>query len=300
MDILSWVSSILPTFGKKDVREKLRTISKKLTDIVKPSVELFREEIKERQLKSAYGKSFFKDIVGVLPSRLQGGDSPFSFVLGMAIDNAVKLLDQLEQYVTKNMGETIHIEGITYQKASVIRLIEMLDFFADYSNRHLSYLVASETNIEAFDKPDGNPFTPFALKYLQNNKLPYIQMLGLLLNDPKKIMTDINGIPEVIMTDAGVGEVPALAGGAADPLRLGAFPIVTSVFHWVGLRNVDYDIERYELAKKERRDIEMRLETLRQRRAGNQDAQAEVIIANYERELTLARAKVTTMEEKLR
>ncbi|MNG15650.1 hypothetical protein D3C84_994950 [compost metagenome] len=102
------------------------------------------------------------------------------------------------------------------------------------------------------------------------------------------------------MTDAGVGEVPALAGGAADPLRLGAFPIVSSVFHWVGLRNVDYDIECFELAKKERRDIEMRLETLRQRRAGNQDAQAEVIIGNYERELTLARAKVTAMEEKLR
>lgn len=300
MDILSYLSNMLPTFGKKDVREKLRTISKKLTDIVKPSLELFRDTLKERALKSAFGKVFIKELLSVLPSRLQAGDAPFSYVLSLAIDNAVKLLDLLEQYIGKNMGESIHIEGMTYQKASVIRLIELLDFFTDYSNRNLSYLVASETNIEAFDRPDGNPFTPAALNYLRNNKVVYIQLIGLLLNDPKKILADIEKIPEIVMTDAGVGEVPALAGAAADPLRLGAFQCFSGIFHWVGLRMVDWEIERYEVAKKEKRDIELRLETLRQRRAGNQDAQAEAIIQAYERELILSRDKISKMEEKLK
>jgi hypothetical protein len=300
MDILSYISAMLPSFGKKDVREKLRTIMKKLTDIVKPSADLFREVIKEKALKSAYAKSFIKDVVGVLPSRLQSGEAPFSYVLGQALDNAIKLIDLIEQYVGKNMGENIHIEGMTYQKGSIVRLIELLDFFTDYTNRNLSFLVASETNIEAFDRVDGNPFTPAALNYLKNNKVAYIQMLGLLLNDPKKIISDIEKIPEVVMTDAGVGEVPALTGAAADPLRLGAFQVFSGVFHWVGLRMVDWEIERYEVAKKEKRDIEMRLETLIQRRNGNQDAQAEAIIQAYERELILSRSKLATMEEKLK
>lgn len=301
MSIATFLRDLLPTFGKKDVVSKIRTISKKLNDIVRPALELVVESIGERTYKSAYGKEFMKNVLPYLPGRLRNDPLGYSKVSMIAITNATKLLELLEQYVGKNVGDQIHVEGLTYQKASVIRLIEIIDFFTDYTSRHLSYLVASETNLEAFGRPDGNPYTPAALRYLTQNRGSYVRVLDLLNGDPKKILADIENIPEVTMSEAAIGEVPALAGGAAaDPLHLNAIPIVSDIFHWVGIRKVDWEVDRYECAKKEKQDVEMRLECLRNKRSGLQDAQAEAIIDGYTRELTLLRASITEMEAKVK
>lgn len=300
MNILSFIRNLLPSFGKKDIREKLRIISRKITDVIQPSLEMFGEQLNEKTLKSAYGKGFMKDVMGMIPQRLRSVDHPYAMVLGVALTNGQRLVEQIEAYIGKNMGETIYVEGMSYQKASVIRLIELLDFFTDYAHRQLGYLVASETNIEAFDRPDGNPYTRAELMFLQSNQASFLRLMELFNGDPKKIMSVIENIPEVLMSDTEVGEVPALAGAAADPLQLGSIPGVSHIFHWVGLRMVDWDIERYEAALKTKRDIDLRLESLRQRRAGNLDAQTETIIDNYQRELTLARAKIARFEEKVR
>lgn len=300
MDITSFIRALLPSFGKKDVREKLRIIARKITDLVQPSLELYLEAINEKALKSAYGKNFLKDVLAIIPPRMRTIDKPYGTVLYAALLNASKLIDQLELYIGKNLSETVAVEGLTYQKASVIRLIELLDFFADYSGRQLAYLIASETNIEAFDRPDGKPFNQAELNYITNNQAAFFRMLEMLNGDPKKIMTAIEGIPEVIMSDAAVSEVPALAGASADPLLLGSIPGISHIFHWVGLRRVDWDVECYEALQKSKRSNELRLESLRMRRSGNMDAQAESVIEGYERQLVLIRAKIAGYEEQSR
>lgn len=300
MDIVNFIRDMLPSFTKKDVREKLRIIARKISDVIQPSLELIAQEINEASVKSAYAKGFLKDFLAMLPPRLRNGQNPYFTILNVALNNASKLVEHLDNYVGKNLPETVNIEGLTYQKGSVLRLIELLDFFTDYASRQLAYLIASETNIEAFDRPDGKPYTQAELNYINNNLGAYLKMLDLLYNDPKKLMTQIESIPEIIMGDTPVGEVPALAGAAADPLYLGSIPGISNAFHWVGLRKVDYDIERYEKALKEKRDIANRLESLRMKRSGNPDAQAEAIIDGYERELTLVRAKIARYEEMAR
>lgn len=300
MTIQSFISGLLPSFGKRDVLAKIRNISKKLTDLVRPAVEVVAENLDEQNFKSAYGKAFMKSFTDVLPSRMKNDPKAFFKVVGVALDNGQKLLDLLEQYVGKNVGETIHVEGMTYQKASVIRLIELVDFFVDYTSRHLSFLVASETSIEAFKRPDGNPFTPAALRFLNDNRGNYIRVLNLLNGDPKAILANVEKIPEIVMAGTEVAEVPALAGSAADPLQLNAIPLISGLFHWAGLRLVDWEIERFEAAKRERNDIEMRLEYLRTSRTGQPDAQAEAIIDSYQRELTLIRDKIAKLEERTR
>jgi len=300
MDIAAFIRNLLPTFGKKDVREKLRIISRKISDIVQPCLELFLTSIDEKSLVSAYGIKFKRDLLAILPPRLRNVDKPYGMVLTAAMSNASKLVDLLETYITKNLSETINIEGMTYQKASVIRLIELLDFTVDYAGRQLAYLVASETNVVAFERPDGKPYTQAEMNYILNNQATYFRMLDLLNGDPKKTFSTIESIPEIVMGDMAIGEVPALAGASADPLLLGAIPGISNIFHWVGIRVVDYEVERYECALKQKRDIELRLESLKQRRLGNLDAQTESIIEGYERELTLSRAKIARFEEKAR
>jgi hypothetical protein len=302
MSILSFIANLIPSFGRKDVKGKIKIIAKKLMDHVLPSLKLVEQDLNPAAFKTTYARDFHKDLASVLPPGLRNAPGVAYFKLtAIAVEHARKLLDLLDQYVDKNVNDQIHVEGITYQKASILRLIDLLDFFAEYSSRHLSFLVASETNIEAFGLGDGNPFTPNDLKYLTSNRGSYLRLLNLLNGDPKKVLGDIEKIPEILVAETDMSAVPALAGAASDPLQLNAIPIISGLFYYQGIRSTDWDIEKFECMKSDARLIELRLEALRNRRSrGAPDAQEETIIHGYEGELTLARQRIKTMEEKLR
>lgn len=296
MNILDAIKRLLPSFGRKDVREKIRVISSKLMEIVIPMLAMYSEGLKDKELKSSFGKVFIAKLLQFLPSNVGSGNAPYVKVLTACNANLVKLLDQLSDYVGKHMLDQIHIEGITYQKATVLRLIELADFFVDYTSRHLQVLVAYETDMTAFGKGDLPSTTKAERNYLLDNRNAYFQLIELFYEDPKTILAKVMNIPEVLVVDTEVGDVPALTGGAADPLQLGIIPGVSRVFHWIGIRKVDWEIERYERAKKEKRSIELRLEALRQKMAGMVDARTEAIIDGYERELIMVRDNISRME----
>lgn len=293
--IIDALKGILPSFGRKDVREKIRVIASKLLEIVAPSLTLYKESFNDASLHSAYGRDFMQALLRFLPSSFGNRNAPFVRVMEVTQANLTRLLDQLSEFVGSHMPDAIHIEGITYQKGTVLRLIELADFYVDYTSRHLAALVAAETNIEAFGKADSFPYTKAEQKYLLDHRNDYFKVLELFFEDPKTIMAKIQHIPEVLMSETDPASVPALAGAAADPLRLGIIPVISDIFHWVGIRKVDWEIERYERAKKEKRAIELRLEALRQKRGGAVDARNEAIIDGYERELVLVREKIARM-----
>lgn len=299
MDIPAFLRNILPSFSRNDVLDKIRNIGQKIAKIVRPSYDLTIETIDEANFKSNFSKSVAKDFQTALPVNMKSERKPVTRFLPKALANAQILLDLLEQYVGKNITANVHIEGVSYQKATVLRLIELLDFFADYSIRHLSYAVASETNIEDYGRPDGLAFTPDELRFLENNRGAWIKLMSILQEDPKGSIKKIAEIPEIILGDMDIASVPALAGASADPLHLGLIPVASNIFRWVGLRVAHWEVDRYERALQEKRVIELRLESRRMRLAGNPDAATEAIVANYENELVHIRDKIKDMERKM-
>lgn len=294
MSIVNVLNELTPSFGKKDVREKINVIGSKINEIAIPMIENLIQDLDESNLKSAYGKKLSGLAKGIHEK------SPYLTHAKRGLESASKLVDLLQDFSGKHLGADIRVEGLTYQKANFIRLVELLDFFVDYSIRQMTTLVACETNIEAFNRPDGNPFTQAELRYLETNQSAWFRVAELLHSDPKVIIAKIEKVPEVLLADGDPAQIPALAGGNADPMRMGFIPGVSHIFHWLGMRKVDWELSRYDRAMKEKRDVELRLEALRQRRSGNVDARTESIILNYEKELTLLRAKIADMEEKVR
>jgi len=298
MNIVEFLKNIMPSFGKKDVREKIRVTISKITEIAQPAAEAAFDDLDERKPKSNYFKVFIRELLNESSASVRNHASPFKLVLMTALNNGQKLMTMIESYVDKNVPSTVHIEGTTYQTGSVLRLIELLDFLADYTLRNLNMIVASETEIEAFDKPDMNPSTPFELKYLLAHRDAYFKVMFLLAKDPKAIMAMINDLPEITMGDVDGSTMPALAGAQGDPLQLGIIPVVSTIFHKIGIVLVNYELDRYDRALKDKRVIEMRLESLRNRRNGNPDAAVETVIDGYDRELIVLRQKISDYEER--
>lgn len=294
MSILNFVNGLIPSFGKKDVREKINVIGSKINEIAIPMIDNLLQDLNEAELKSAYGKKLSQ------LARNPHEKAPYLSYTKRSLESASKLTDLLQDFSGKHLGADIRVEGLTYQKANFLRLIELLDFFVDYSIRQMTFLVASESNIEAFGHGDGNPFTQAELRFLDINQSAWFRVAELLQNDPKTIVAKIEKVPEVLLADGDPSQVPALAGGNADPLRMGFIPGVSHIFHWLGMRKVDWELARYDRAMKEKRDVELRLEALRQRRSGQIDARTESIITNYEKELTILRARIADMEDRAR
>lgn len=298
MKPLEFIRKLLPSFGKKDVREKLRTAIAKLTDIIGPTLENFGAVFQAGKFTSKFGQEFNAAFLKFVPSNVRNLRNPLLETIERAKDNAVKLGELLTDHSAKVLKDTIHVEGITYQTVSLLRLIEVLDFFGDYTSRFMLRLVTAESNVQYFNSPEQGELSKAEIDYLDANRAMYFRILELLYDDPRLIMGKLTSIPEIIVNQAG-GEampIPALQGGAGDPLELGVVPLLSGMFTAIGIRNVNREIERYERTKKESRAIQMRLEALNQGGRGAIDARTQSIIEGYERELVLVRAKLAQME----
>jgi len=297
MKALDFIRKLLPSFGKKDVRDKLRLAVSKLADVVGPALENFTSVFNAGKFSSKFGQEFNASFLKFVPSNIRNLRNPLLETIERAKDNAIKLGDLLTDHTAKALKDTIHVEGITYQTVSLLRLIEVLDFFGDYTSRLLLRLVTAESNSQVFNTAEQGELSKAEIDYLDANRHMYFRILELLYEDPRLIMGKLTSIPEVIVNQTqDAAPVPALMGGAGDPLELGVVPLLSGLFTAVGIRSVNRDIDRYERAKKERKSIEMRLEVLNQGGRGAVDARTQSIIEGYERELVLVRAKLAQME----
>lgn len=298
MNIIQFVKKlVLSKLGKKDIRDKLRGVVQKLEEVVLASIASILETASIASAKSSYGIKFTNDFMRMLPSSLRSKTTPYA-VIQKSLENASKLATLLDDFVGKDMPEQIYIDGITYQRATILRLVELLDFTADYASRQACYYVAAESNVQALGEGDKLPFTKAEEVAIISQQAAYFKAIELLYADPKSIMANLDKIPEVIITtDAGSDIASNLAGGAA-VMSLGVIPIISPLFLFIGERKADWDYERYERCKKERKDIELRIEMMRQRGAGQVDARSESILKGYERELTLVRDRIAQLEVK--
>lgn len=301
MDLFNYVKRFFSSFKKNEIRERIRTVKHLLSSPVLQTVETLStdDQYKEMSFVSNYGKKFIASWLTNIPSRARADrNQPYLSMLRPAVVNAIALLEQLDEYVSKQLDDVLLIEGMTYQKATVLRVIELLNFFGDYSIRQLTYLVASETDITAFGKVDGRPYPKDEEKFLEgSNQLAYFRMIELLSNDPKSVLQQILKIRDNIITQED--SIPTL-GPSDDPLRLGFIPLVSDIIMWNGIRQVELDASRLDRAVKEERTIKARMQQYHNKLAtGHGDARTESIIANYERELILTRNKIKDMTHKL-
>lgn len=290
------------SFTKRDINDRIRSIMQKYDEVVIPLIPKVETAFLGKPPVSDYAVKFLADFNQTLPSNLRKvGLTSYITISLRSIKNARELLTLLEGKVNNELPDVLYVDGITYQKATILRLIELLDFTADYASRQLCYYVASESNAIALGKSKSElPYTKAEEVAILTYQNSYFKTLELFHQPPKNILQTLSRIPEVMLSGDEKADLPSARASDLDPLTLGVIPMVSSLFLWAGEIQVDREIARYERAKKERRDVEMRIEVLKQHQSGQVDARTESILNGYTRELTLLRDKIETLERKAR
>lgn len=284
MNLIQYVKDLIGTFKKDDVKNKVRILIARITDYILPSVEQLRGV---GVFKSDLHKTYISDNRAFLSFRTKsntrdiGPKSSWIDMLEVACKNAITILERLP--LDQRLPATITVEGITYSTASVLKLVNSIDLYVEYTSRLMYHLVQYESGV---------PYrmTPLDTKFLSNNQSAWITTLGLLLRDPEALLKDLSNEPELV-----VGS-PREVFANSDVERLNFIPGVTPLFKRIGITLVNWELERTERLKLEKRGIESAIERYRQQSLGQYDARSEMLMENWRNELVLVNQKISRME----
>jgi hypothetical protein len=206
------------------------------------------------------------------------------------LEKAVEL--QFKNSVTNKLG-------LTYQKATIMRVISLQRFAARYARRMLQYMYCKEVPAAFKNIGDTGSFSNGEVKWLEQNAMSYCRIMKIFANPMSKILSQIELMPDVVFDAEKEGAVTAVVGtDKLNPMGMGFVPIISDVIWFVGSRWIDMQAAELQEAREEAKMLELRLAQLRSARAGENDAATDRVIAVNMERLKEANYEVVKLEKK--
>lgn len=214
-------------------------------------------------------------------------------------------LARLHDLAEKEFGKDIAIDGVSYPNATLLQLISLANFVADYSCRNLAFLVASEANVEARTMTLGKERPAGELRWLAVNRPFYFRVLEVFYRSPAELVGLLDKIPDLrFIPENELTQESTVGSRLVDPLSLnvvdiGAIDAVSwNPFFLFGLWRVGRKLYWIERMSAEKKAIELRLEQLRMQKKDTGDAAIEKAIASYEETAIRLGEKIAKLEKR--
>lgn len=295
MKIVQFVKNLFNMMPRDKLQEDIRGLIKIEKEAVIPALEQGSSEL---GTKFTHPKLKALDETG----RKNIGKGTKGSIIDIALaanKNAVDVLEFLYQLTETKFGDQIMRDGITYQKANLLRYLEVVHFITDYSLRFLRWAVVCETvaNYPDAENPE-QVFSPADLKWLELNLEPFFSAIKLCSIDLKTLEAGFDEIPEIVVTEDSDPVVTQTVGVAKlDPFNLQGFMPTKNPLYWLQMRWSVRNLDKYQARLEERQAIEMRLLDLRDRQKKNPNPKTAEQIEYHERRLAKLDAKIRDQEK---
>lgn len=295
MNVFQFVRSMLPSFKRNDVSERIRLIRGDLVNETIPPYETTVADYKSINFTAPPVVAFEKEFSKYVSTEYRG--KWFEVVL-QVLKNLQNNFDFIESLVQDNYANDIVVEGLTYKRAQILQYIALAGFVSDYSRQVLLYLLVCEANLKARALPDGKERPLPEIKWLLENRTAYFRALNAMSLREKELAAVLDDIPDIVVTEDSAELVAETVGRhKVDPMNFNIIPIGKNPFHFIGIRWANWQVAKYQRAKEEKRALEFRLEQLRCQRNGTEDPRLEKSIAYYEEEVNRLAVRLAKMEE---
>jgi len=265
MSLSSFVSSLPKIFERDTIKERAEKVSENLRKYSIPAYDLAVNLYANRDPKADVLKSYLPAIrqVDTVTARSTGSFG----VIRSRLMNSVK---QLEQIIDKsatlfNTKETS--AGLTYSKATLLRLVECAQFAERYSREFLNFCYVAES-IKDLDDDISKP-TEREQKTVVNGFNDFLICLNAMGMDYKVLDDYLTKLPDAVVTRVSEDTYSATMGAyKLDPLNVRNISIKWSPFWWVRSAVADWDIASTRKAQAELELLQVRaayLERLNER-----------------------------------
>lgn len=295
MKAIQFLSSLVPSFKREDVSSAVDALNLSLSEETLPVYETAFNDLGSKGFNSRVGQEFEKEFARYVDTKFRGNSIEVTYFCLKSLQ--MGHMETLKSMVDKTFSRDIVVAGMTYKKTTVLQLIAQFDFAVTYARQNLLYLLAAEANVKAKSLPAGKERPAPEIKWLEDNRLGYFRMLGIMSLKRSEITQALDDIPDVVLTPENADITEQTLGlNKTDPLRLNLVPLGINPFYAIGIRYANWQVERNNRAKNEKRALEMRLEQLRLQRDGREDPVLEKRIAFYEDEINKLAAKIARFE----
>lgn len=277
MNILKFVKSLVPRLEQNNVLEDINITIKEIESNSIPSYRQAAEHFKLSKLKSSQANKLSNDFYSKIDSKKIPKQANFVAEILKRLENLQENATYVrEQLQIKLEQDTIN-EGITAEKAILIRAADGMSFLSNYSMDLLSAIYTHESRVTNEDLQEDVYISPATQKYVDNNIHRFAAILhvyGMNINDFKK---NIQNVPAVILSSRNES---AIAGSYREKdLDPFTSPYIVGftynpIYH-IRLVIAEWQASRYKVNKDKKKVLELKLMHLKLRNEGKEDAKLE-------------------------
>lgn len=297
MKATDFVRSLLPTFKRNTVLDELNQLRDELTDTTlqpyKDACELLAGATFNNYFPKATERAFEAALRGKMPRGESYLDTTYR-----ALRNLQTTIPLLIDAVEDDFGSDIAADGLTYRNATVLQLTGSLRFFLRYARSLLLVTLAAETSALGNNFDPRKQFTAAEIKWLENNRQQYFDVLSIFADDSRRVATLLEGVPELIITPESYDNARAMVGATKlDPFNLGLVADSVSFIFRIPGMIASAQVDRYNLSREELKSLELRLLRLKDQRSGvDGNARLEQEIEYTDGRVQKLRAKIAKWE----
>lgn len=295
MKLDKFVSALLPSFSRKDVRTDISNIRDEIGELLpiyRTALLTFKNfHFQDKEVK-AFASRFDKAVNN-------GFNGNFIVVTDLTLQRALDNLPVVEKLVERHFADEVFRDAMTYLRANVIQYVEALSFATRYATKLLNWVTWAESAaVDNFSRTSGNPLKPAEVEWLVTKAPDFFAVLNMLGLKKEVVEKQFGDIPDVAVTEESSARIDEVIGkNRTDPFKFGFIPTWMNPFYHISMKVAEYQAARYDALQEERQSIELRLLNLRNAIAGNDDPNLqEKIEYNLNRRAKVS-ARLSKMEE---
>lgn len=294
MKIKKFITSLLPTFEKGRVTEDIALLKSELKDQTLPIFKEATNRFVTTPMASSEAKKFDRVFNSYVKMR---GTRNYIETITKIFENLDQNYSKIETAVARAYGSDISVSGMTYLRANLLQYIEAVGFSLRYSRRLLIWTIHQE---QLHSKTDGGaePMSKAEIKWFEKNQNTFLycmRVLNTVKGDLDKVLADI---PDMIIVPEDVEAMEKTVGNTKlDPMNLGIIPIAMNPIYHIRMAVAEWQVNRYNLAKEERKLLELKLLSMKESAQGNNDPKLQQNIEYTEGRLQKLNRKLAEMED---
>lgn len=298
MEILSFVKSLLPSFGKERLSEDARITLEELRNVVLPSFEAAQELIKTKKFTSKEAENLndiFKRNV-----KVEKGNNLIGSIT-VNLPKVIEFQEKIQDLIDKRFDKDIVIDGITIYKANVIQAQTQLSFISQFSVKLLNYIYIVETESASGDGHyTKDSLSPTDIEYVKVNFIDFINAFNIAAKTGKDVGKVLEVAPDVVIGNNPEAVAAVYDNNKIDPLSMRTVRnFNNSPIFSLRLVVAEYQVNRYKRMQDTKQLLELRLLNLNKQLDKSPDPKLENEIAYTQSRVDKIASKMRRIEEDL-
>ena len=295
MKIWNFITSLLPSFKKDRIIEDTRLTRMEIREATLPAYHNAVELFKGWKFKSAE----LKDKNATFKRMTKLGNGNIVENIESSFETILRNFDTIEEMVLQTFMEDVSGGGITYLKANLLQLVDMVGFVSKYARKFLIYVYVCETKEYPEDGSESaTALMPIEIEWLNANFLSFCAALDILTGTPDSMKKNLDNIPDIRVTKDNAQTLNSSVGqGKIDPFNMGLVDRWFNPIYCVRLRVAEWQAERYKAAKEELQQCQLRCMNLKKLHEGKPDARLQQEIVYMESRVQGLNANIAKMEK---